>query len=136
MKRPRKVKLPSPSDAQRQALVGRVRYRGSGEHKDKRWWGGLPRARQLRGGRVGRKGKQQTTVCPLTSEQDRDRATEWVRRAVLAGQYRFVESDLDFPKKVWYRDCGQIWFGYCLNRESGEYKGWPIEEDERRAIFD
>ena len=47
-----------------------------------------------------------------------------------------MESDLDFPKKVWFRDRGQIWYGLCLNRESGEYKGWPIEEEERRAILD
>ncbi len=93
-------------------------------------------ARQLPGGRIGRSGKQTATVCPLTSEQDRDQATEWVRSAIRAGQYRFVESDQDFPKKVWYRDeAGQNWFGLCLNPEAGHYKGWPISEEERRAIF-
>ncbi len=94
-------------------------------------------ARQLPGGRIGRSGKQTTTVCPLTSQQDRDQATEWVRRAIRAGQYRFVESDQDFPKKVCYRDeAGLNWFGLCFNPEAGHYKGWPISEDERRAVFD
>lgn len=29
-----------------------------------------------------------------------------------------------------------VWCGLCLNPAAGEYKGWPIEEDERRAVFD
>ena len=120
---------------ERRALAARARYEGSDEHKDVRWWGGLPRARQLRGGRIGRPGKQTTTVCPLVTKQDRRRATEWVRNAIIAGQYRFVESDQNFPKKIWYEADGRIWYGYCFNSVSGEYKGWPIEEDERRAVF-
>lgn len=137
MKRPRRIrKRPALSEAQRRALAARARYEGSSEHKDKRWWGGLPAARQLPGGRVGRRGKQTTTVCPLTSMEDRDRATEWLRRAIRAGQYRFVEADQDFPKKVWCHERGQTWFGLCINTKSGEYKGWPIDEEERRAVFD
>lgn len=93
-------------------------------------------ARQLPGGRVGRRDKQTTTVCPLTTEQDRKLATSWLRKAIEVGQYRFREGDLEFPHKVWYEADGEIWFGLCINRESGEYKGWPIDEDERRGIFD
>ena len=137
MKRPRRIrKRPVLSEAQRRALAARARYEGSSEHKDKRWWGGLPAAGQLPGGRVGRRGKQTTTVCPLTSIEDRDRATEWLQRAIRAGQYRFVETDQDFPKKVWCHERGQTWFGLCINTKSGEYKGWPIDEEERRAVFD
>ena len=137
MRRPRRIpERPALSDVQRQALAKRARYVGSPEHKDQRWWGGLPAARQLRGGRVGRLGKQTTTVCPLSSPEDRHRATRWLRSAIRAGQYRFVESDQDFPKKVWCHERGQAWFALCVNTKSGEYKGWPIEEDERRAVFD
>ncbi len=93
-------------------------------------------ARQLLGGKVGRPGKQTTTVCPLTSQEDRDRATEWVRRAITRGQYKFSQADKDYPTKIWYADDGQIWFGRCINSQAGQYKGWPIEEEERRAIFD
>ena len=137
MRRPRRIPVrPELTDSQRRALAERAVYVGSHEHKDERWWGGLPEARQLRGGRVGRRGKQTTTICPLTSDEDRTRATSWLRGAIRAGQYRFVESDQDFPKKVWCRERGQLWFGLCINTKSGEYKGWPIEEDERRAVFD
>ena len=137
MKRPRPIgERPALSDVQRRDLADRARYVGSPEHKDKRWWGGLPEARQLRGGRVGRRGKQTTTICPLTSDEDRDRATEWLRRAIRAAQYRFVEADQDFPKKIWCHERDQTWLGLCVNTKSGEYKGWPIDEEERRAIFD
>ncbi len=78
----------------------------------------------------------QTTICPLTSEADRERATGWVRAALMAGQARFYEGDKDFPKHIWYQDeTGQLWFGFCVNSVQGQYKGWPIEEDERVAIF-
>lgn len=123
------------SPCEREALAARARYQGSSEHKDKKWWGGLPRARQLPGGSIGRRGKQQTTLCPLTTNEDRDRATEWVRQAIINGQYRFHEADQEFPKKIWHRANGRIWFGLCVNPSSGEYKGWPIEEQERREVF-
>ena len=73
----------------------------------------------------------------MTSDEDRRTATAWLRQAIRSGQYKFVRGDLDFPKHVWYRDeTGKIWYGRCSNRESGEYKGWPIEEEEWRGIFD
>ena len=132
-----KRERPTLSDDQRQALAERARYVGSDEHKIHGWWGAFPRARQLRGGRVGRPRKQTTTVCPLTTEQDRHLATEWLRSAIHAGRYRFVETDQDFPKKVWHEDeSGQVWFGMCTNTKAGEYQGWPIDEEQRRAIFD
>lgn len=93
-------------------------------------------ARQRPGGQVGRRGRQTTTVCELTTEKDRALATTWLRNAIVAGQYRFVEADQDFPKRVWFRARRRIWCGFCFNPSAGEHKGWPIDEDERRAIFD
>lgn len=136
MKRPQQWPVRPPlSDRERRELAGRATYEGSGEHKDRRWWGGLPQAKQLPGGRVGRRNKQHTTVCPLTADKDRRRATGWVRRAIIAGQYRFVQSDKRFPRNVWFEADGVIWFGFCLNSEAGQYKGWPISEEERDEIF-
>ena len=122
-------------DAQRRLLARDAVYEGSGEHKDEAWWGGLPAARQLPGGRVGRRRKQTTTICPLLSTRDRAKATRWVREAIILGQYKFVEADQRFPKKIWYRADGKIWYGFCINTQSGQYKGWPIDEEERRAVF-
>ena len=123
-------------DSERKALAARVKYIGSPEHKESGWWDGLPKSKQLPGGRTGRPGKQTTTICPLISEEDRRKATDWVRSAIAAGQYRFFQSDKDFPKKIWYQADGKIWFGLVVNPAAGEYKGWPISEKERREIFD
>ena len=122
--------------AQLRELAARATYVGSPEHKDEKWWGGLPMARQRTGGKVGRSHRQTTTVCPLTSCEDRDRATGWVRSAIRRRQLKYCEGDKDYPKKIWHRADGRVWFGYCVNSEAGEYKGWPIDEEERRGIFD
>ena len=74
-------------------------------------------------------------MCPLTTKQERAKATRWIRKAILEEQYKFVESDQEFPKKVWYEAEGQIWMGYCINTAAGQYKGWPIDEEERREVF-
>lgn len=121
---------------ERANLAARARYVGSEEHKSKAWWGGkVPRARQLPGGQIGRPGKQTTTICPLTSRTDQQRATQWVQAAIANGQYRFFEADKGFPKKIWHRADGRIWCGMCLNQGQGEYKGWPIDEQEWREVF-
>lgn len=132
---PQKQPRPDLSLADRRALAGRATYAGSPEHKDERWWGGLPMARQLPGGKVGRRRKRTTTLCPLTTEEERLQAVGWVRSAIANGQYRFFESDQDFPKKIWHRAAGKIWYGLICNPGKGEYKGWPIEDAEWREVF-
>lgn len=135
-KRPKKrPRRPDLSLEERQALAARASYEGSPEHKVERWWNGLPEARQLPGGRVGRRRRQATTPCPLTTDEDRERATDWVRQAIANGQYRYDEGDKDFPRRIWHRADGRIWYGVCLNQGQGHYKGWPIEEREKRAVF-
>jgi hypothetical protein len=38
---------------------------------------------------------------------------------------------------MWYQDGdGQYWFGFAVNQLLGSYKGWPIDEEEKRATFD
>lgn len=119
------------------AQIDRASYVGSAEHKQYRWWGGLPAAYVGPGGRATRPKKQDTTICPLTSDADRLLATGWVRAALRQGQLRYYEADQDFPSRIWYRqDTGQHWAGYCVNGAQGQYKGWPIEEEERIALFD
>ena len=126
MRRPNGRPARAPlSDQERQNLASNACYVGSPEHKDKRWWGGLPKARQLAGGRVGRPGKQTTTVCPMVTERQRDMATNWVRAALRDGNYRFVEADKIYPKHIHHDVHGTRWTGLCVNSVAGEYKGWP-----------
>lgn len=112
-------------------------YVGSAEHKAKRWWGGLPQAYVGPSGAATRPKKQKTTVCPLVNVADRALATQWVRAALSAGQYRYLEADQDFPSRIWYREgeTGQLWIGYCINSTQGQYKGWPVEEEDHIAVF-
>jgi hypothetical protein len=108
---------------------------GSKEHKDKGWWGGLPGVRHGKDGTVRRPKRQKTSICPLVTLRDQERATEWLRAAIEKTQYRFFEGDQDFPKHVWYKAEGKGWFGNCINSAAGHYKGWPLEEEECREIF-
>jgi hypothetical protein len=132
-RRPRQVPAREPLSI---AKIRAARYVGSAEHKRLRWWGGLPAASIGEDGAARRPRKQLTTICPLTDETDRRQATKWVRAAIGAGRLRFYEGDKDFPKHIWYRDeKGQLWFGFCVNGVLGQYKGWPIEEEDRVAVF-
>ena len=136
MKRPSQRPTRILSQEEREELANRAVYTGSPEHKKSDWWGGLPQAWDLGDGRIGRPGKEQTTECPLTSPKDKVRATAWLREAIRTGQYRYFEGNNEgFPNRVWHEANGLIWVGWCINRTSGEYKGWPIEESERNAIF-
>lgn len=126
MKRPESITVSRPGSLP-DSLARQASYLGSSEHRTSRWWGGLPQARLDRAGNVrSRPKKQHTTPCPLVTEADRSRATEWVRTALRQGQFRFVEGDGEFPKHIWHTDeNGQRWLGMCVNRTTGEYKGWP-----------
>lgn len=134
-RRPQQVLPRTPLSPQQ---IRDARYVGSGEHKAQRWWGGLPGAYVGPDGKATRPKKQQTTICPLVTEENRQQATVWVQAALAAGQVRYYEGDKDFPKRIWYREAttGGLWMGYCVNGALGQYKGWPIEEDERVAVFD
>jgi hypothetical protein len=132
-KRPKQLPPRQPLAAVQIALAS---YVGSGEHKRTRWWGGLPSAFVGPDGRATRPKKQTTTICPLTSDADRAMATEWVKGALMNGQLRYYEADQDFPNHIWYSDeRGQLWFGRCVNSVHGQYKGCPIEEEDRVAVF-
>ena len=133
-KRPSQVPARPPLTA---AQIGGASYIGSSEHKVQRFWGGLPQGWVGPSGQATRPKKQDTTICPLTSEEERIEATRWVHRALKQGQYRYLEGDKDFPARIWYREekTGSLWMGFCMNGILGHYKGWPIEEDDLVAVF-
>lgn len=101
MKKPTRRRVRAPlSSAQRHDLAARAQYVGSSEHKERRWWGGLPMARQLPGGRVGRAGRQKTTISPLVDRRDSVRDGMVERRhqgrelPIRAVRPAFSEKDL------------------------------------------
>jgi hypothetical protein len=134
MTRPRQI---PPRAELTEAEIRAARYVGSGEHKTKRWWGGLPGAFIGKDGLARRPGKQLTTPCLRTAEEQREEASGWVRQALAARQFRFYEGDGTYPKHLRYKDGdGQYWFGFAVNQLLGSDKGWPIDEEEKRATFD
>lgn len=87
-------------------------------------------------GMAARPKKQHTTVCPLVGTEDRKAATGWVQAALKSGQFIFLEADKDYPSKIWHKDeTGRYWFGRCINSVLGQYKGWPVDQDERDEVF-
>lgn len=133
MARPAQIaSLPTPTQPEIQGAS----YVGSKEHKRRAWWGGLPGAHVGPDGKARRPKKQVTTICPLHLEKDRTRATEWVQDALRLGQFRFREGDKTYPKHIWHRDENdRYWFGFCINGIAGTYKGWPVDEAEKREVF-
>jgi hypothetical protein len=84
--------------------VGIATYVGSAEHKQRRWWGGLPAAYVGPDCVATRPKKQTTTIFPLVSEADHGISTKWVREALSLGQFRYYEADQGCPNHIWYRD--------------------------------
>ena len=126
MARPKQVPEPPPLT---EADIEAATYTGSKEHKVVRWWGGLPGARLGKSGTASRPKKQLTTICNLVTEDDRIRATCWVKEALSSRNFKYFEGDQTYPKHIWHQDeTGQRWFGFCVNGVSGEYKGWPLDE--------
>lgn len=132
------VTRPTPAPARPPLTADEIeqaKYVGSREHKAERWWGGLPGAFVDGEGVATRPGKQDTTICPLHTDAHRQQATRWVRDALAAGHYKFAMGDDRYPKWIWHRDSGQVWFGFCTNIGVGDYKGWSVDEEERREKF-
>ncbi len=128
MSRPKQVSKPPPMT---EAQIDAASYLGSKEHKIIRWWGGLPGARLGKGGVAKRPKKQLTTICHLVTDEDREKATGYVKEALSKGQFHYSDGDKVYPKHIWHEDAtGQRWSGFCINGESGEYKGWPLEESD------
>ena len=120
----------APPAADIKDLAQSAEYVGSPEHKFGHWWGGQGSA-PAPDGRLKRPKKQLTTACPLHTNEDQAQATGWIRKALSAGRFLFVEGDKRFPKHVWHEDAdGGRWIGRCVNSVQGEYKGWPAEPEE------
>ena len=128
-KRPARATLPSADEIR--SLAQGSSYIGSPEHKAGRWWGGTGSVPVGSDGQVSRPKKPLTTICPLRTDEDLQRATGWIREAIDRQCCLFVEGDCRYPKHVWHTDAeGQHWVGRCTNSEQGLYKGWPAKPEE------
>src|SRR5260370_2358418 len=99
MKRPARAISPLLTVTQRESAAMRAIYTGSAEHKDRRSWLGLPQLRQGDASKVDDH-RQNATICPLVSEEDRDRATQWVQQAIRNSQFDPNILAGDFPRNI------------------------------------
>jgi hypothetical protein len=112
----RTVAVP-PADWNLAALAREVRYVGSPEHKSYLSFAGAPKLRA------------DASKCDPRLA-DADELTSWVRAGIDAGRVG-PPWEGRFPRYVWREVEGVVYEARLVNRESGEYKGYPLEDFER-----
>ena len=117
-RRPRKREIHAPpATVDLDRLADRVRYVGSPEHKDAPSFAGAPRPRA------------DASCCPREMTADVRRINEWLKQAIRAGAVG-TPWEGGFPRYVWYKYGEIVLEGRLVNREAGEYKGYPLGRDE------
>ena len=90
---------------------------GSPEHKDTPSFAGRPKPRS------------DASICGRALARDRVLVETWLRMALRRGA---VSGHWEgrFPRYVWYKDGTVVYEARLVNRELGEYKGYPFERKE------
>jgi hypothetical protein len=100
-----------------EALALAVQYVGSPEHKTTPSFAGHPRPRA------------DASTCEPALANRKPLVTRWLRAAIRAGVVSGTWEG-GYPRYVWYYKDGQVYEGRLVNRELGEYKGYPLEREE------
>jgi len=101
----------------RSALAAKAAYLGSPEHKAAPSFAGHPRPRA------------DASLCDPSLHDQPHLVQGWLQSAIRAGN---ISADLEngFPRYVWHCVDGQYYEARLTNRESGCYKGYPVEKSE------
>jgi hypothetical protein len=91
------------------------KYVGSPEHKDAPSFAGLPRPRA------------DASICDRRLRQED--VDSWLKIAIEKGAFGELWEGA-FPRYVWYRHEDTVYEARLVNRETGEYKGYPLANDE------
>lgn len=116
-KRPLRRRVEGPGTLNAAAITERVSYVGSSGHKETPSFAGQPRPRA------------DASICDRALSEDRERVTEWLRQAIERGAVGGVREG-DFPRYAWYKEGSIVYEARLVNRELGEYKGYPLNETE------
>lgn len=116
-KRPmRRAPVLPPGGVDLGEVAANVRYVGSGEHKSFPSFAGPPRLRS------------DATKCD-PSMADAAELTDWLRQGITTG-WVGAPWEGGYPRYVWYRSVIGCFEGRLVNAGAGEYKGYPLSEDE------
>ena len=112
-----RVISPPPEEFDRGLLAARVSYIGSPEHKETPSFAGQPRPRA------------DASKCDPSLANRRTLVTRWLRTGIRRGT---ISADWEgsFPKSVWYTAHETVYEARLVNRESGQYKGYPLNRAE------
>ncbi len=109
-----------PVNVDLEAVAARATYIGSREHKNVPSYAGS----------AGR--RADASCCPPELANDLDRVTSWlrdgIRRGFTGGLWEGASPG--FPRYVWYKDGATVYEGRLVNRDQGQYKGYPLERSE------
>jgi len=105
------------SQQELQDLAGRASYIGSPEHKDIPSPAGHPRPRA------------DASICDRSISRDFTTPTEWLRAAIRSGNIG-CPMEGDFPRYAWYKNGTDLYEARLVNRDNGQYKGFPLERFE------
>lgn len=98
-------------------LAPKTRYVGSVEHKDAPSPAGWPRPRA------------DASICDRNVSSTFVQATRWLRSAIRKGDVG-APWEGEFPRYAWYKVGDVVYEGRLVNRNSGDYKGYPLEKAE------
>lgn len=105
----------TPDFQQLEELKGFVSYVGSIEHKDA--------PSELIAGKTPRP-RPDASMCPRSISK-LEMVNKWLKVAFEKGAVcDYFEGK--FPRYVWYKNEEMVFMGRLVNREKGEYKGFPI----------
>ncbi|OJU74362.1 MAG: hypothetical protein BGO09_11090 [Bacteroidetes bacterium 47-18] len=109
----------NPNVKHLEAIKDKVSYVGSVEHKDA--------PSRLIEGKIPRP-RPDASMCPRWIN-DLDLVNKWLKIAFEKGAVcDYFEGD--FPRYVWFKYENTVFMGRLINKESGEYKGFPINQFE------
>jgi hypothetical protein len=123
MKRPdrkrlqRHRKATPPPGVDLGALAERVSYVGSAEHKGAPSFAGRPAPRA------------DASICDPSLNNQQEMVQSWLRTALKRGDCGSPWEN-GFPRYVWHRQGEALYEARLTNRQSGEYKGYPIGANE------
>ena len=92
-------------------------YIGSPEHKKSPSFAGQPKPRA------------DASICPEKLTGKLKQVITMLKQGLRKGAVsEFWEGT--FPRYVWYKDDGMVYEGRLVNKENGEYKGYPFNRSE------